>query len=78
MYNPKHCHSVIRRCLDLESRISRVRIIVAGKHAFGWSVTVIKEGYNKSLTFPNRVAALKQYQELQTQFRLVGDCSLKV
>lgn len=79
MYNKEHCQSCIRRCIDLENSTTKVRIIVSGKHAFAWTVTVIKEQTRKSLTFPTgRIAALHEYQRLQQQFKQFGDCSLAI
>lgn len=79
MYNKQKCQSCIRRVCDLENSTTKVRIIVAGKHAYEWTVTVIKQESRKSLTFPTgRLAALKEYQRLQQQFKMFGDCSLKI
>lgn len=79
MYNKQKCQSCIRKVCDLENKTTKVRIIVSGQHAFAWTVTLIKEQTRKSLTFPTgRVAALKEYQRLQQQFRQFGDCSLAI
>lgn len=79
MYNQQKCQSCIRRCINLENPTTKVRIIVAGKHSFAWTVTVIKQETKQSLTFPSgRIAALKEYQRLQQQFKMFGDCSLRI
>lgn len=79
MYNKSKCQSRIRRVLDLENKTTKVRIIVAGQHAFSWSITLIRNGVEKRLEFPEgRIPALREYQRLQTQFRQVGDCSLAI
>lgn len=79
MYNKQKCQSYIRRVCDLENSTTKVRIIVSGKHAFAWTITLIKETSRKSLTFPTgRLAALKEYQRLQQQFKMFGDCSLRI
>lgn len=79
MYNQQKCQSCIRRVCDLENKTTKVRIIVSGKHSFAWTVTLIKEQSVKSLTFPSgRIAALKEYQRLQQQFKQFGDCNLAV
>lgn len=77
-YNKENCQSCIRKVYDLDSGINKVRIIVAGQHAFKWSLTLIKRGEHKQLVLPNRTKALKELQQLLTQYRLVGDCSLAV
>ena len=79
MYHKEKCSSCIRRVCDLKSHLVIVRIVVAGQHAFSWSVTLIRNGVEKRLEFPGgRIPALKEYQRLQTQFRQVGDCSLAI
>lgn len=79
MYNKQHCQSCIRRVCDLKNSTTKVRIIVSGKHSFAWTVTIIKEETRKSLTFPTgRLAALKEYQRLQQQFKKFGDCNLAI
>lgn len=78
MYNKQKCTSSIRRVSELNNSVTKVKIIVTGKHAYAWSVTLIKESYNKTLTFAGRIPALKEYQRLITQFRQVGDCSLGI
>lgn len=79
MYNKQHCQSCIRRVCDLENSTTKVRIIVSGKHSFAWTITLIKEETRKSLTFPTgRLSALKEYQRLQQQFKMFGDCSLAI
>lgn len=78
MYNKQNCQSCIRRVITLNSGLIPVKIIVAGKHEYSWSVTVIRLGIEKSLSFPGRVEALKELQRLKTQYRLVGDCKLAI
>ena len=78
MYNKQNCQSCIRRVVTLNSGLIPVKIIVAGKHAYSWSVTVIRLGIEKSLSFPGRIEALKELQRLKTQYRLVGDCKLAI
>lgn len=77
-YHKEKCQSCIRRVYDLDSGINKVRIIVAGQHAFKWSLTLIKHGEYKQLLLPNRIKALKELQQLLTQYRQVGDCSLAI
>lgn len=79
MYNKSKCQSRIRRVCELKNHLISIKIIVAGQHAFSWSVTLIRNGVEKRLEFPGgRIPALKEYQRLQTQFRQVGDCSLAI
>lgn len=78
MYNKQKCTSSVRRVVELSNSVIKVKIIVTGKHAFAWSVTLIKDNYNKTLLFPSRVPALKEYQRLQSQFKQIGDCSLAI
>lgn len=78
MYNKQNCQSCIRRVVTLNSGLIPVKIIVAGKHAYSWSVTVIRLGIEKSLSFSGRIEALKELQCLKTQYRLVGDCKLEI
>lgn len=78
MYNKSNCQSCIRRVVTLDSGLIPVKIIVAGKHAYSWSITLIRLGIKKSLSFPGRVEALKELQNLKTQYRLVGDCKLAI
>lgn len=77
-YHKENCQSCIRKVRDLDSGVNKVRIIVAGQHAFKWSITLIKRGVCKQLVLPNRIKALEEFQRLLTQYRQVGDCSLAV
>lgn len=78
MYNKQKCQSCIRRVVTLDSGLIPVKIIVVGKHAYSWSVTLVRLGIEKSLSFPGRAEALKELQNLKTQYRLVGDCKLAI
>lgn len=78
MYNKQNCQSCIRRVVTLDSGLIPVKIIVAGKHAYSWSVMLIRLGIEKSLLFSGRVEALKELQHLKTQYRLTGDCKLTI
>lgn len=78
IYHKEKCQSTVRRVVTLDSGLIPVKIIVAGKHAYSWSVTVIRLGIEKSLSFPGRIEALKELQNLKTQYRLVRDCKLAI
>ena len=79
MYNKQKCQSCIRRMCDLENSTTKIRIIVSGQHSFAWTVTLVKNNKSQSLRFPTgRLAALKEYQRLQQQFKMFGDCSLAI
>lgn len=79
MYNKQKCQSCICRMCDLENSTTKIRIIISGQHSYAWTVTLIKGNSRQSLRFPTgRLAALKEYQRLQQQFRLFGDCSLRI
>lgn len=79
MYNKQKCQSCIRRMCDLENSTTKIRIIVSGQHSYAWTVTLVKDNKRQSLRFPTgRLAALKEYQHLQQQFKMFGDCSLRI
>lgn len=78
IYHKEKCQSTVRRVITLDTGLVPVTIIVAGKHAFNWSVTLVRLGIEKSLICSGRPEALKELQRLKTQYRLVGDCKLAV
>ena len=78
-YHKEKCQSCVRKSCEMKNSTMMVKIIVTGKHAFDWSVTVIKTNSAKTLTFKEgRVPALKEYNKLVQQFKQFGDCIIKI
>ena len=78
-YHEEKCQSCVRKSCELNNPNMSVKIIVTGKHAFNWSVTVIKRSSVKTLSFKGgRVPALKEYNKLIQQFKKFGDCIIKI
>lgn len=73
-YHKEKCQSVIRLTIKLNDNIT---IIMAGRYAFEYSVTIKRPENIKSMTFKNRNAALNEVALLKKQYRQFGDVCLR-
>lgn len=75
-YHKNRCQNRIRSVIKLNDEIV---IILTGKHAFEYTVTLIKKNkdYNKSITFSNRERAMSEISRLKSSYSKVGDCIIK-
>lgn len=75
-YHRNKCQNKIRSVIKLNDDIV---IILSGKHAFNYTVTLIKKNkdYNKSITFANREGAMSEILRLKSSYSKVGDCIIK-
>lgn len=73
-YNKHNCQSIVRSTIKLNDKIT---IIMAGRHAFEYSVTIKRPENIKSMTFKNRNAALNEVATLKKQYRQFGDVCLR-
>ena len=77
-YNKNSCHSCIRQVLVLDEGKERIKIIVAGQHAFSWSITVISKQGAQSLILPNRLSCLQELTKCKQQYRNHGTIRIAV
>lgn len=71
-FNKSNCQSVVRLTIKLNDKIT---IIMVGRHAFEYSVTIKRPKSIKSMTFKNRNAALNEIATLKKQYHQFGDCN---
>lgn len=77
-FNKRNCQTCVRLFVKLCNGYSTTQIIVTGQHAMEYTVTIIAPGYNKSLTFPKRLKALKEVGRLKSQYKSLGFCKLAI
>ena len=73
IYHKEHCQSIVRQVHEL----GKIVIILAGQHAFKYSITIKKPESTKSMTFCNRDNAIKEISNLKKQYRQFGDVCLR-
>lgn len=78
MYNKTKCQSCVRQVLTLDTGKETTKIIVSGKHAFQWTITVKSISGIQSLTFPNRLSCLTELAKVKRQYRNHGRIRLAV
>ena len=71
-FNKSNCQSVVRLTIKLNDKIT---IIMAGRYAFEYSVTIKRPESIKSMTFKNRKDAMNEVTTLKKQYRQFGDCN---
>lgn len=71
IYHKENCQSIVRQVYKLD----KIVIILAGQHAFNYSVTIKKNNSSKSLIFANRNLAIKEISELKKQYKKFGYCN---
>lgn len=57
----------------LNNGLVSYKLILAGKHSFEYSVTLVKEREIQRVKFPSRVPAEKEFRRCITQFNQLGD-----
>lgn len=72
----KH-QTCVRQSIVLTGMIP-LKLIVSGEHGRKWSVTLIKNGVANTLSFENRVLALKEKARIVSQYHQFGDARLYV
>lgn len=70
-YHKENCQSIVRQV----HKLGKIVVILAGQHAFSYSVTIKKSDSNKTLILANRNLAIKEISELKKQYRQFGDCN---
>lgn len=71
IFHKENCQSIVRQV----HKLGKIVVILAGQHAFSYSVTIKKNDSNKTLILANRNLAIKEISELKKQYRQFGDCN---